>query len=173
MLMNTTAKCVFASLLALSPMLQDGSPEQYIGRWQIVGTSAAGTVLSLGIVQITAPEGRLAATVIASPLPGFAVKEIALADGRIVLTWVSTGSPAVTMKGRRVGDRLEGTIGAKGDDGSWSAVPTAADAPQPPAETEDQKAFAAAMRAPRNARTAAFEEFLKDFPESPLKEPAR
>ncbi len=167
------AKCAFAALLALSPMLQDGSAEQYIGRWQVVGTSATGAVVSLGIVQITAPEGRLTATVIASPLPGFAVKEVALTDGQIVLTWESTGSPTVTMKGRRAGDRIEGTIGEKGDDGSWSATLTAAGTLQPPAETEDQKAFTAAMRAPRRERSAAFEKFLRDFPESPLKESAR
>ena len=44
----------------------------------------------------------------------------------------------------------------------------------PQGETpEDQKAFDAAMRAPRNERTAALEKFLKEFPQSPLRESAR
>ncbi len=38
---------------------------------------------------------------------------------------------------------------------------------------EDRKAFDAAMRAPRNERTAALEKFSKDFPLSPLRESAR
>ena len=49
----------------------------------------------------------------------------------------------------------------------------AADVPQRPQETEDQKAFAAAMRTRRSERAAALEKFLKDFPASPLTEPAR
>jgi TolA-binding protein len=173
MLMNTMAKLVLASLLALTAMPQSGTPEQYVGRWQVVVTSAAGAAPMPGVVEITAPGGKLAATVIASPLPGYAVKEVALAEGQIVLTWASTGSPTVTMKGRRIGDRLEGTIGEKGGDGSWAATITAPDTPQPPRETEDQKAFAAAMAVPRGERVAALEKFLEEFPRSPLRESAR
>jgi tetratricopeptide (TPR) repeat protein len=173
MLTTAMAKWVLVSFLALAAGPQNGGAAQYAGRWQIVGKSAAGTLLMLGIVEITAKDGRLAATVVSSPLPGFAIREVALADGQIVITFASTGSPNVTMKGRRVGDRLEGTIGEKDGDGSWSATLTASDLPQPPPATEDQKAFAAAMRAPRSERTAALDKFLRDFPQSPLRESAR
>lgn len=173
MLTAMTAKCALASLLALAAGSQAGGPEQYAGRWQVVSRSAAGVARTLGIVEINATDGRLTATVVTSPLPGFAVRELALADRQIVLTWTSTETPAVTMKGRRTGDRLEGTTGERGDDGSWSATLTAADLPQPPAETEDRKAFAAAMLLSRAERKAALDKFLKDFPESPLRESAR
>ena len=173
MLMPTLAKCFLVSVLALAAEPQGGGPEQYSGRWQLVAKSASGTVLTLGIVEISAPEGKLTATVVASSLPGFAVREVALADGQLVLTWASTGSPTVTVKGRRVGDRLEGTIGEKGDDGSWSATLTVAELPELSPETADQKAFAAVMRTPRGEKTVALERFLEDFPDSPLRETAR
>src|SRR5512139_2361800 len=38
---------------------------------------------------------------------------------------------------------------------------------------EDRKAFDAAMGAPRNERLAALEKFLKEFPNSPLRESAQ
>jgi TolA-binding protein len=44
---------------------------------------------------------------------------------------------------------------------------------EPSAETADQKAYAAAMRTPRIERAAALEKFLKDFPQSPFREPAQ
>ncbi len=44
---------------------------------------------------------------------------------------------------------------------------------QQSAGTADQKAFAAAMRTPRIERAEALEKFLRDFPQSPFREPAR
>jgi tetratricopeptide (TPR) repeat protein len=44
---------------------------------------------------------------------------------------------------------------------------------EPSAERADQKAYAAAMRTPRIERAEALEKFLKDFPQSPFREPAQ
>jgi tetratricopeptide (TPR) repeat protein len=164
--------CVLAALAAsllAHAQVERTSKSDFAGRWEIrvepPAGGAPGAVLILEVSAGAEPTGK----VVDSRVQVTRLKELSVKGGELV--FVVEMGPTVTFRGKRSGERLEGTndlMNAK-----WVGVQTTRDKLEAPVETEDQKAFNAAVRSDPRERIAALEKFAADFPNSPLREQAR
>ncbi len=157
---------------AALPQFPLPSVEGFAGRWEIQAQFTGAPPMPLAIIEISLRGAQLSGKVIATQPPGMmlAVKEVSVKGEELFIT-LDLARP-LTLRGKRASDRLEGVT--EPDSFSWIGLLTTKDKLEPPQEAEDQKAFNAAIRdvSPQERR-AALERFLKDYPNSNLKEMAR
>ncbi|PYV10397.1 MAG: hypothetical protein DMG07_21195, partial [Acidobacteria bacterium] len=141
----------------------------YAGRWEIqLEPPSGGQGTPFLVLEVTAgaePSGRL----LDARMPEMKLKELSVKGEEIV--FVVESGPTITFRGKRSGERLEGTTDLM--NAKWVGVPTTRDKLEKPVEAEDRKAYNAALRAAPGQRQAALERFLADFPNSSLREQAR
>lgn len=110
---------------------------------------------------------------------GLKLPEVSVKGDQLVLVMEMSAGQAIkmTVRLRKVGDHLEGTATAEGQEEVAILVgkPTTKDKLDPPKirpQAADQKALTAAMMKPPAERTDALKQFLKDYPDSAQKERA-
>jgi tetratricopeptide (TPR) repeat protein len=169
---------VFCGLAALGPSPQEpvSGTSPFLGRWLILMDSPPNAPEPFVIIQVDSAASGLAAKLIATTLPAGApitVKDVSEKDGQLTFVLAISGmgqSMEVKFQGKKVTDHLEGTADITyGPSLKWTGQATTKDSIEQPA---DEKAFEAATRKPPAERTEALRQFLKDYPDSQLKEQA-
>jgi len=159
---------------------------RFTGRWELAMQPPAGLSMSfengvpMAIVDVTSADGKLSVKLVDSPLGAGKVTETAVkGDEFSIVCFFDGPGQTMTFRLKRVGDRLEGT-------GTPSGTPTdqttpitgritkadkvASPVPKPP--SPEQKAYQTAVSKPRADRAEALKQFLKDYPETAMKDQA-
>jgi len=165
------------ALQSQNPQKTATATSPFAGRWEIQTIEASRPPEPFAIIEFESGAAGLSGKVIALAIPasGPCVKlgEISEKEGQLnfVIELSSTGmSMNVKFQGKRVGDHLEGTADIMGmRQLNWTAQMTTKDKFEQP---EDKKAFDSALRKPAAERSEALRQFIKNFPESSLKDRA-
>lgn len=165
---------------ALSAKSQDpqktvAGTSPFAGRWEIQMILPPNQPEPFAIIEIEQGVSGITGKLIAHVYPtGTSVKlgEISEKEGLLSFTIeisVMGTSMGVKFQGKRVTDHLEGTMDMTLLQATWTGQPTTKDKFEKP---EDKKAMEAAQMKPPAERAEALRQFLKNFPDSSLKDQA-
>lgn len=182
---------VAAFLCALSASSQEpqkptAGANPFAGRWEIQLIPSKGTTLpfqggQLGflIIEIESGGSGLSGKVIdimGAPVVTAELSEISVNDDQLVIAFNTTMGKQFNLKfkGKRNGDHLEGTATSEEDptEINWVGKSTTMDKLAAPQMSTDLKALSTAMTKPPTDRPEALRQFLRDYPDSSLKEQA-
>ena len=138
-----------------------------------------GNQLAFLIIEIESSGSTLSGKIIdvmGSPMMTAKLSEVSTTDDQIVIALNITMIKQfnIKLKGKRNGDHLEGTAVAENEteETNWVGRSTTRDKLEAPQMSAEQKALTTAMMGPPAGRPEALRQFLKDYPDSSLKEQA-
>jgi tetratricopeptide (TPR) repeat protein len=175
-----------ATGLGQAPQSPAAGAGPFAGRWEISVVPPAGQTVPFEgnripffIIELAESGGGLSGKVVdITGAPNVTAKslEASVKDGQLVMVLDSTMFK-FNLKGKRVGDHLEGTVIPEGqtEEAGWVGQSTTKDKLAPPqmaAPSPDQKDLSAAMAKPMAERAGALKQFIADHPASALTEQA-
>jgi tetratricopeptide (TPR) repeat protein len=179
----------FCALSASSqePQKPAAGANPFAGRWEIQMVPSKGQTLPFQgnqlaflIIEIESSGSALSGKVIdvmGSPMMTAKLLEVSAKDDQIVIALDTTMMGKqfkLKFQGKRNGDHLEGTSTSETDptETNWVGRSTTRDKLEAPQMSTEQKAYSTAMTKPPSERPEALRQFLKDYPNSSLKEQA-
>jgi tetratricopeptide (TPR) repeat protein len=145
-------------------------PGSFAGRWEIHFKEPNGGTRPIAILEIIAQGANVSGKLVATQPPNLpaTVKQLSV-KGEELLFVFEIGAQ-LQFKGKRVGDRLEGSASDGTMNASWVGIATTRDKVE---DSEDREAFnaAASVRDPQ-ARLDALQRFAKDYPRSGFRDVA-
>jgi len=147
----------------------------FAGRWEIQIILFPNPPEPFAIMDIERGTSGLTGKLIAHGAPAgtsFKLGEISEKDGQLTFTIeisIMGTSMGVKFQGKRAADHLEGNVDMALVQGTWMGQTTTKDKLERPV---DKKAMEAAQMKPPAERVEALRQFLKDFPNSSLKDQA-
>jgi TolA-binding protein/thiol-disulfide isomerase/thioredoxin len=176
---------IFIVFVSYALAVQSQNPQKtatgtspFAGRWEIQTIEPSRPPEQFAIIEFepgpAGISGKIIALAIPASGPSIKLGDIFEKEGQLnfVIEVSTMGmSMGIKFQGKRVGDHLEGTadLGMGMGQLNWTAQMTTKDKFEQP---EDKKAFDSAMMKPPAERAEALRQFLKNFPESSLKDQA-
>ena len=141
----------------------------FAGRWEIQFKDASGGAKPMAIIEISGSEGNVAGKLVATQPPNLpaTLKQVTVKGDQLL--FVFEIGAQIQFRGKRVGDRLEGSASDGSMTAGWIGIATTRDR----VDTDDLEAFNAATRVrDPQARLNALQKFLIDFPNSSRRDQA-
>jgi hypothetical protein len=142
----------------------------FAGRWEIQFKEPNGGTRPIAIFEITAQGANVSGKLVATQPPNLPATLKQLSVKGEELLFVLEIGVQIQFKGKRTGDRLEGSASDGTMNVSWVGIATTRDKVQ---ESDDREAFDAAARVrDPQARLNALHKFAKDYPRSGFRDVA-
>jgi tetratricopeptide (TPR) repeat protein len=145
-------------------------PASFVGRWEIQFKEPTGGTRPIAILEISAQGANLSGKLVATQPPNLpaTVKQLSVKGAELL--FVFEIGVQIQFKGKRVGDRLEGSASDGTMNVTWVGIATTRDKVEEP---DDREAFNAATRVrDPQARLDALHKFAKDYPRSGFRDVA-